>query len=40
MEAIEQLRLQARNNAWANQRLYDACCQLSQIEFDAGRSGF
>ncbi|MBS8261051.1 damage-inducible protein DinB [Roseibium polysiphoniae] len=40
MEAIEQLRLQARNNVWANQRLYDACCQLSQIEFDAGRSGF
>ena len=36
MDALAQLMLaQAHNNAWANHRLYAACAQLSQAEFDA-----
>lgn len=30
----------ARNNAWANQRLLDACARLSQADFEAARTGF
>ncbi|MEM9632266.1 MAG: DinB family protein [Pseudomonadota bacterium] len=38
--ALSHLRLLARNNAYANERLYEACCQLSQEEFRAERTGF
>lgn len=38
--ALQHLRLMARNNAYANERLYEACCRLSQAEFDAERAGF
>ena len=31
---------EAHNNAWANHRLLDACCQLSQEEFAAKRTSF
>jgi uncharacterized damage-inducible protein DinB len=31
---------QARNNAWANHRLLNACAQLSQEEFEATRTSF
>lgn len=31
---------QARNNAWANHRLLNACAKLSQAEFEARRSSF
>ncbi len=37
---LDHLRLMARNNAYANERLYDACCRLSQAEFEAERTGF
>lgn len=30
----------ARNNAWSNHRLLDACAQLSQAELEAPRVGF
>ncbi|TQV78442.1 DinB family protein [Denitrobaculum tricleocarpae] len=30
----------ARNSAWANYRLLSACCDLSQAEFIAERTGF
>ena len=38
--ALHQLQLMARNNAYANEMLYEACCRLSQAEFDAERAGF
>ncbi|MES0807946.1 DinB family protein [Roseibium sp. SCPC15] len=38
--ALNHLHLMARNNAYANGRLYEACCQLSQEEFQAERTGF
>lgn len=38
--ALDHLRLMARNNAYANERLYEACCKLSQIEFVAERTNF
>lgn len=38
--ALEHLRLMARNNAYANDRLLEACCNLDQAEFAAERSGF
>jgi len=38
--ALDQLRLMARNNAYANERLYEACCALSDDEFAAPRAGF
>jgi uncharacterized damage-inducible protein DinB len=38
--ALEHLRLMAGNNAYANERLYEACCQLSQAEFVAERTNF
>ncbi|GGB49879.1 damage-inducible protein DinB [Roseibium aquae] len=37
---LDHLRLMARNNAYANERLYEACCALSAAEFDAARAGF
>ncbi|MEE4010428.1 DinB family protein [Roseibium sp. FZY0029] len=37
---LDHLRLMARNNAYANERLYEACCRLSQAEFEAERTGF
>nr|WP_319386534.1 DinB family protein [uncultured Roseibium sp.] len=36
----EHLRLMARNNAYANERLHDACCVLPQSEFEAERTNF
>ncbi len=38
--ALDQLRLMARNNAYANERLFEACCQLSQDAFEAERTNF
>ncbi|HEY2627671.1 MAG TPA: DinB family protein [Usitatibacter sp.] len=31
---------EAHNNAWANHRLLNACCQLTQVEFVAKRTSF
>ena len=36
----EALIAMARNSAWANHRLLSACCQLSQEDFVAERTGF
>ncbi|MBD8893224.1 DinB family protein [Roseibium litorale] len=38
--ALEHLRLMAGNNAYANEHLHEACCQLSSEEFAAPRTGF
>ncbi|MTH96598.1 DinB family protein [Roseibium sp. RKSG952] len=38
--ALTHFRLMARNNAYASQRLYEACCGLSQPEFEAVRTNF
>lgn len=38
--ALHQLQLMARNNAYANERLYEACCSLSQEDFEAERTNF
>jgi uncharacterized damage-inducible protein DinB len=38
--ALDHLRLMARNNAYANARLYEACCRLNQAELEAERNGF
>ena len=40
MTAVEQLRALARNNAWSNYRLHNACAQLSEREYRAERVGF
>ena len=40
MSAALLMRAQARNNAWANQRLLTFCAGLSQAEFVAPRQGF
>ncbi|MBN9669573.1 DinB family protein [Roseibium aggregatum] len=37
---LDHLRLMARNNAYANELLHEACCKLSQEEFEAERAGF
>lgn len=37
---LEHLRLMARNNAYANERLYVACCSLTQRAFEAERTNF
>jgi uncharacterized damage-inducible protein DinB len=37
---LDHVRLMARNNAWANDRLHAACCQLSDDEFAATRVSF
>lgn len=34
------MRAMAYNNAWANHRLHTACARLSQVEFEAARTGF
>jgi uncharacterized damage-inducible protein DinB len=36
----EHLRAMARNNAWANHRLLEACAKLSEAEYRAKRTGF
>ena len=38
--AVLPYRAMAYNNAWANQRLLNACAKLSQAEFIAPRTGF
>ncbi|WP_269583158.1 DinB family protein [Roseibium sp. Sym1] len=38
--ALDHLRLMARNNAYANERLFDVCCGLSQEAFAAERTNF
>ena len=38
--ALDHLCLMARNNAYANERLYEACCALSQAELEAERTNF
>jgi uncharacterized damage-inducible protein DinB len=38
--ALEHLRLMARNNAYANERLHQACCALTREEFEAERTNF
>jgi uncharacterized damage-inducible protein DinB len=37
---VEQLRAMARNNAWSNYRLHNACAQLSEREYRAERVSF
>lgn len=37
---VQTYRAFAYNNAWANHRLLAACQNLSQAEFEAGRTGF
>lgn len=37
---VTTFRAMARNNAWANYRLLDACAQLTQEELEASRTGF
>lgn len=39
-KALDHLRLMARNNAYANARLCQACCRLGQAELEAKRTGF
>lgn len=38
--ALDHIHLMARNNAYANERLYEACCRLSQEAFAAERTNF
>jgi len=38
--ALDHLHLMARNNAYANERLYEACCKLSREAFEAERTNF
>lgn len=38
--AVDHLRLMARNNAYANELLLEACCRLSATDFVAERTGF
>jgi uncharacterized damage-inducible protein DinB len=40
MDALFILRAQAKNNAWANHRLYVACAKLSHDELHATRTSF
>lgn len=37
---LQTLRAMAYNSAWANHRLHAACAQLTQVEFEAARTGF
>jgi uncharacterized damage-inducible protein DinB len=37
---VQTHRAFAYNNAWANHRLLGACAELTQGEFEAGRTGF
>ena len=38
--SVEHFRAMARNNAWSNYRLYNACAQLSETEYRAERVSF
>ncbi len=38
--SVEQIRAMARNNAWSNYRLHNACAQLSDTEYRAKRVSF
>jgi uncharacterized damage-inducible protein DinB len=38
--SLAYFRAMARNNAWANRRLYSACAALGPGEFEAVRTGF
>jgi uncharacterized damage-inducible protein DinB len=38
--SVEQIRAMARNNAWSNYRLHNACAQLSDTEYRAKRISF
>lgn len=40
LDLAEHFRHMARNNAWANRRLAQACAGLSAADFQAPRSGF
>ncbi|MGE8940998.1 DinB family protein [Leptospira interrogans] len=40
MDLTTHFRRMARNNAWSNYRLLDACGQLAPDDFRAGRTGF
>jgi len=37
---LQTVRAMAYNNAWANHRLLAACARLTQVEFEAPRTGF
>ena len=37
---VQTHRAFAHNNAWANHRLLGACAELTQVEFEAERTGF
>jgi uncharacterized damage-inducible protein DinB len=37
---VEHLRAMARNNAWANHRLHEACARLSAEDYKARRTSF
>ena len=40
MSLVFHLRKMARNNAWSNHRLHQACLKLPDVEFRATRTGF
>src|SRR5262249_30757724 len=40
MSLASYFRTMARNNAWSNRRLLQACARLSQAEFEAPRTSF
>jgi uncharacterized damage-inducible protein DinB len=40
MQLVDHFRTMARNNAWSNHRLLDACGRLTAAELRAPRSGF
>ena len=40
MSLVLHLRKMARNNAWSNHRLHQACLKLPDVEFRATRTGF
>jgi uncharacterized damage-inducible protein DinB len=40
MALVEHLRAMARNNAWANHRLHEACAGLGEAEYKARRTSF
>jgi uncharacterized damage-inducible protein DinB len=40
MDLAAHAQMMARNNAWSNYRLYEACRTLSPEEFHAARTGF
>jgi uncharacterized damage-inducible protein DinB len=38
--SVDHLRAMARNNAWSNYRLHNACAQISDVEYRAKRVSF